>query len=169
MRKEQFIESLRNKLSGLPKKEVEERLAFYSEMIEDRMEEGLAEEAAVSAVGSVDEIAAQIVSDLPLLKIIKEKVRDKGRLSGLEIALLAVGFPIWFSLLVAGISVLISLVVVFWSLVIVLWATEVSLLACVVAAIPGSILFFATGNTLTGMRAHWFTKSGLIDPKHGKC
>ena len=54
MNKRDFIESLRAKLLGLPKQEVEERLAFYGEMIEDRKEEGLTEEQAVAAIGSVD-------------------------------------------------------------------------------------------------------------------
>ncbi len=41
MTKQEFIAELRKGLSGLPKKELEERLTFYSEMIDDRMEEGL--------------------------------------------------------------------------------------------------------------------------------
>lgn len=39
MTKLQFLMALHEKLSGLPREE--ERLSFYSEMIEDRMEEGL--------------------------------------------------------------------------------------------------------------------------------
>jgi uncharacterized membrane protein len=41
MTKLQFLMALHEKMSGLPREEVEERLEFYSEMIEDRMEEGL--------------------------------------------------------------------------------------------------------------------------------
>lgn len=37
MRKWEFLSTLKNRLSGLPKQEVEERLNFYSEMIDDRM------------------------------------------------------------------------------------------------------------------------------------
>ena len=51
MTKLKFLLLLNERLSHLPSKEVEERLAFYSEMIEDRMEEGLSEEEAVSEVG----------------------------------------------------------------------------------------------------------------------
>ena len=43
MRKWEFLSTLKNRLSGFPKQEVEERLNFYSEMIDDRMEEGLNE------------------------------------------------------------------------------------------------------------------------------
>ena len=53
-------EELREELMGLPQDEIEERLDFYSEMIEDRMEEGLSEEVAVAEIGIPAEIAAQI-------------------------------------------------------------------------------------------------------------
>ena len=44
MTKNEFISRLRARLSGLPKDEIRERLAFYGEMIDDRIEEGLSEE-----------------------------------------------------------------------------------------------------------------------------
>lgn len=75
MSKQEFLEQLRRGLSGLPRENIEEQLKFYSEMLEDRMEEGLSEEEAVSAAGSVDEIVAQAVADIPLAKIAKERIR----------------------------------------------------------------------------------------------
>ena len=71
MSKQEFLAQLRKSLSGLPQEDIEERLTFYSEMIEDHIEEGRPEEEAVSAVGSVDEIAAQAVAEIPLAKIAK--------------------------------------------------------------------------------------------------
>ena len=41
MSKQAFLARLRKELSGLPKDDIEERLAFYEEMIDDRTEEGL--------------------------------------------------------------------------------------------------------------------------------
>ena len=111
MNKRDFIESLRAKLLGLPKQEVEERLAFYGEMIEDRKEEGLTEEQAVAAIGSVDEVSAQIIADIPLTKIAKERLKPKKRLRAWEIALIALGFPVWFSLLTAAVAVIFALYV----------------------------------------------------------
>ena len=46
MLKNEFMEQLRSRLVGLPSQEVEERLGFYSEMIDDRIEDGLTEEEA---------------------------------------------------------------------------------------------------------------------------
>ena len=52
MNKSEFLGALRKGLHGLPQDDIEERLAFYGEMIDDRTEEGLSEEEAVSAVGA---------------------------------------------------------------------------------------------------------------------
>ena len=60
MRKQDFLSALKTSLLGLPKQDVEEHLNFYSEMIDDRMEEGRTEEEAVADIGSVEEIATQI-------------------------------------------------------------------------------------------------------------
>ena len=61
--------SLRAKLCSLPEQDVEERINFYTEMIDDRMEEGLSEEQAVAEIGSVDVIAQQVLADVPLAKL----------------------------------------------------------------------------------------------------
>ena len=53
MTKEAFLEALGEKLSFLPREDAEERLAFYSETIDRRMEKGMAEEDAVAAAGPV--------------------------------------------------------------------------------------------------------------------
>ena len=74
MTKQEFLSKLRSGLVGLPQNEVEERLEFYSEMIDDRMEEGISEEEAISDIGNVDEIISRIISEIPLTKIVKEKI-----------------------------------------------------------------------------------------------
>ena len=81
MNKREFLTQLRKGLSGLPQEDMAERLTFYSEMIEDRKEEGLSEEEAVAAVGSVQEIVEHAVAETPLTKIAKEKIKPKRRMS----------------------------------------------------------------------------------------
>ena len=107
MTKQQFMEQLRARLSGLPQCEVEERLTFYAEMIDDRMEEGLGEEEAVAQIGAIEEVASQITSNIPLSKIAKEKIKGRRCLQTWEIVLLCVGAPIWLSLIIATFAVLI--------------------------------------------------------------
>ena len=53
MNKETFLSELKKGLSGLPADDVNERLAFYGEMIDDRVEESMSEEEAVAGIGTV--------------------------------------------------------------------------------------------------------------------
>ena len=73
MTKKDFLELLRVKLKNLPKDDIEERVNFYSEMIDDRIEDGYSEEDAVKEIGNVDEISREIISKTPLKTLIKEK------------------------------------------------------------------------------------------------
>jgi len=150
MNKKEFLEKLSSRLSGLPQNDIEERLAFYSEMIDDRTEEGLSEEEAVFAAGSVEEIAAQIIADTPLSKITKEKIRSKRHLKGWEIVLLVLGSPIWLSLGIAAIAVILSLYISLWAVIISLWSVFGALTACSFSGIASGIVFICNGNGLTG-------------------
>ena len=139
MTKLRFLAALEDRLSGLPKEEVQERLRFYSEMIDDRMEEGIPEEEAVAAVGKVDEIAEQVVADVPLVKLVGEKVKPHRKLKTWEIVLLAVGSPLWASLLLAAASVVISLYAALWSIIAALWTVFGSMIACALAGVGAGI------------------------------
>ena len=144
MTKLQFLLSLHEMLKALPKDEREERLNFYSEMIEDRMEEGLSEEDAVAAVGTVDEIAAQITGDIP-------KKAPKRQPKTWETVLLAVGSPIWFSLLIAALAVIFALYVSLWAVIISLWAIFFSMAACTVGGIIAGTVFSCNGHVPAGI------------------
>ena len=148
MLKTEFLEQLRAGLAGLPQEDIDGRVAFYSEMIDDRMEEGLSEEEAVAGAGKISDIVTETLNDIPLKKIVKENMATKRSRSGGEIALLILGFPLWFPLLVAAVAVLFSLYIVLWSLVITLWAIEVSLWACALAGIVMAVFYGIKGNLL---------------------
>lgn len=151
MRKQEFLCALKKRLSGLPKQDVEDRLNFYSEMIDDRTEEGWTEEEVISDIGSVDEISTQIIADIPFTKIATERVKPKKRLKMWEIALLAIGSPIWLSLAIAAFAVLLSLYAVLWSLIVSVWAAFASLAAGAVGGVVAGISFAFRGNGLTGI------------------
>lgn len=151
MSKQEFLVQLRKGLSGLPKDDVEERLAFYSEMIDDRMEEGSTEEEVVSEVGNVDEIVSQIIEDTPLVKLVKEKAKPKRMLRAWEIVLLILGSPLWLSLLLAVVAVIFSIYLVLWSVIISLWSVFGSILGCGFGGIVAGIGFAVSGNGFTGV------------------
>ena len=143
MTKREFLSSLRAYLAHLPQAEADERIRFYAEMIDDRMEEGLSEEEAVAAVGTAEEVAAQIAEDIPFAKIAKECIKPKRRLAAWEITLLVIGSPIWLSLLIAAVSVVLSLYLT-------LWAVFASFVACGVCGIAVGIGTVIWGDLLVG-------------------
>ena len=146
MNKLDFILTLRGRLENLPQEDVEDRLRFYMEMIEDRMEEGLSEEAAVAELGTVEEISAQIIADIPLAKLVKERVKLKRRLHTGEFLLLVLGFPVWLPLLISAAAVVLSLYISLWTVLISLWAVLVSVAACAVGCVlAGAVLGFVRG------------------------
>ena len=151
MNKQEFLAQLRKGLSGLPKDDIDERLAFYSELIDDRVEDGVSEEIAVSEIGNADEIISQIIADIPLGKLVKEKITPKKKMKAWEIVLLVLGSPIWLSLLIAAFAVIFSLYVVLWSVIISLWAVFACFVACGLAGIAAGIYFAIGGNKLTGI------------------
>ncbi len=159
MRKQEFLEQLKKGLAGMPKSEIEERLTFYSEMIDDYMEEGLSEESAVAKIGSVEEVVSQVIADIPLTKLVREKIKIKRRLKDWEILLIVLGFPVWFSLLVGALSIVFSLYVALWSVVVSLWAAFGALIGSGVGVTLGSLLFLCMGNAASGFV---FLGGGLV-------
>ena len=158
MNKEKFLDALRRRLSGLPQEDIDERIAFYEEMIDDRMDEGLSEEEAVSRIGSVEEIARQIMSEIPLQKLVKEKISPKRSLKAWEIILLVLGSPVWIPLIIAAIAVLLALYVVMWAVVICFYAVDVSFVAGTLACIVGLFVSLMVGNLAVAL---FFLGAGL--------
>ena len=151
MKKREFLMKLKEKLSGLPQNDVKERLDFYGEMIDDRMEDGLSEAAAVEQIGTVDEIASQILADTPFTKLLKEKIKPKRQLKVWEMVLLAVGSPLWLSLLVSAFAVVLSVYVSLWAVVISLWSVVVTTGACALYGMVGGIIVSTSLNGWTGV------------------
>ena len=163
MTKLKFLLELEKKLSVLSQEDIEEQLTFYCEMIEDRVEEGVSEEEAVAQIGTVEDIAGQILSEhtaeVPLcceeIVAVEEPLaaeeKTKHTFKTWELVFLIVGSPIWFSLLIAALAVGFSLFVVFWAVVISLWAVFVSLVACAVALPIAALYFVCIGYTLSGL------------------
>ncbi len=96
MNKRQFLAEIGTRLRSLPQGDVEKSLDYYSEMIDDRMENGVSEEEAVAAMGSVDDIAAQILLETPFPTLVKARLKPSRALKAWEIVLLILGSPVWF-------------------------------------------------------------------------
>lgn len=151
MTKAEFILELTGKLPLIPWENLEEHVNFYLEMIDDRIEEGYSEEEAVAAAGSIDDIAAQIITEIPFTTIVKEKIKPKRKMSAWEIILIILGSPLWIALLAAAFAVVISIYAVLWTVVVSLWAVFVSLAASGVACAAGGAVLCFLENPVSGL------------------
>ncbi|MBO5199979.1 MAG: DUF1700 domain-containing protein [Clostridia bacterium] len=151
MNKKDFLARLRIGLGKLPQSDIDERLNFYSEMIDDRVEEGLSEEEAVKEIGPINLVVAQIIADYSSAGSNKAKTKTRRELKPLEIVLIVLGSPIWVSLLIAAFSVIISIYAVLWSVIIALWSVFFSLAACFLGGLAAAAIFTLKGNPVTGL------------------
>ncbi len=150
MNKNEFLYELRQRLSGLPPEGIEERLAFYSEIIDDRIEDGLSEEDAVASVGSIDEVVGNITSEIPLSKLVGDKVKPKRSLKAWEVVCLIISFPLWGSLMIAAFAVVLSLYIAFWAVIASLFIANLALAISAIACIPIAIVNLVLGNFALG-------------------
>ncbi len=146
MNKHEFLAAIRAKIDSLPEQDIRRSLDYYAEMIDDRMEDGLSEAEAVAAMGSAEEIAAQILSETPPAP----PATAKRAWRAWEITLLALGFPLWFPLLLAGASILLSLYAVLWSVILALYAAVIGLAAGALVGIVYAPVLFCTGQSAAG-------------------
>lgn len=158
MDKHDFLHALEERLAGLAESDRQASLDFYAEMLDDLMEGGMTETEAVASLGSVDAIAEEILMDTPLPKLVKAKMK-KRRLSGLEITLLAVGFPIWLPISIALLAVAFAIYISLWAVVISLYAANVAMAACAPTGIAAAVVLFASGKPTSALL---FLGAGLV-------
>ena len=142
----QFVLELSEKLSGLPKDDIKKSAEFYIEMIDDRMDEGMSEAEAVAAIGSVDTIAEEILGEIPMVKLVKEKIKPKRKLSAWEIVLLLLGSPIWISLAAVAFVVILVLYVVLWAVEICVYAANITFFAGGISGVALTAVYYIHGN-----------------------
>ena len=140
MTKYEFLEKLSRELSAMPRQDRERSLAYYSEMLDDYVEDGMSEEEAVDMLGNVKTVAQQILEDANGV----HPICPKRKLSTLEIVLLIVGSPIWISLLAVALGFLISFIAV-------IWAAGISFSAVSVAGIFLAVRMFMGGFLAQGI------------------
>lgn len=156
MNKIEFFTALRHALGKLPSYEVEQSIAFYAEMIDDRIEDGMSEQDAVAALGSVETIAAQIIAETPAIPKAIAKANTGSRT--LNIVLLAVFSPIWVPLALALASAALMVYLSIWLVIVALWMIAAILILCGPIGIVGLFWFTMTGFPLSGA---WMLGCGL--------
>jgi uncharacterized membrane protein len=146
MTKTEFLQRLAKLLRGMDPEDLAQWLAYYSEMIDDYMEEGHTETVAVGMVGSVEALARQIRTDagLPANAAETEQSARRKWLIGLCTA------PLWLPVvLAAGIvalavaaavaAVVFVLVLGVLAVVLAVCGTAISLVIALYGAVVGLI------------------------------
>lgn len=138
MTKIEFLSILREQLSGLPEEDIRQSVDYYNEMIEDQIEEGVSEAAAVERIGPVEEIVSQILMDRPRQEpaCVPQKSRSR---NVWKMAALLIGSPIWFPLFITAAVLIFTMFVLLWAVVITLYA---AVLAFAAGALGGLIQCF---------------------------
>ena len=136
MNRAEFLSELRRCLAQMPPEELEKQIAYYDELLQDMVEDGMSEREAVEKLGDPARIAQELLMELPLGTLVKSRVKSAGQLSALNIVLLVLGFPVWFPLLLSFAVVVLAVLIVLWSVVlsfaVVVLALGLSALACVI-------------------------------------
>lgn len=143
MNKSGFLERLENLLQGIDKKERDKAISFYSEMIDDFIEDGLTEIEAVEKVGKPGEIAEQIITE-DLSKPEKTMTKNKKTLISI---LLILGSPLWVVLLLAAGCLLLAGCMLLFAGLIVIWLIPICVgiggVACLIMATVSVLGSFA--------------------------
>ncbi|MEA4833466.1 MAG: DUF1700 domain-containing protein [Oscillospiraceae bacterium] len=152
MRKDEFIKALKRALFRLKKTERDRYLAYYSELIDDKIESGMNEAEAIGEFASISNIKESIMSDALERGMIKPKHNP------LTIILLILGSPLWLAFVLALFSLIIALYVVVWAVIISICAIELSFIAVCI----GSVVFFIVNMASNSAFALLILGSGLI-------
>jgi len=113
MNKIEFLQKLELALDRLPENERNKTLLYYSEMIEDRIEDGKSEEEAVGEMEAIGIIAQRIIDETPIHKFVSEKIKTTAYKSSnktLMAILLILSSIIWVPLASAALIVFFSFV-----------------------------------------------------------
>ena len=141
MTKTEFLHQLQENLNALSEADRDERILFFGELIDDKIEAGLGEEDAIAEIGDPIDIAKQIIAEFntPPPEQSKEETKKRRKLKGWEITLISIGSPIWGSIAIAVAAVIFSLYASLWAVVISLWAAD---LALALGSVAGVVAFF---------------------------
>ena len=136
----EFLRRLEAGLAPLGEAERSDALLYYSEMIRDRIEDGMTEEEAVAAVGSPEELARDRLAEQPLPTLVKQRIKKEKKRSGALVTVLAiVGFPVWLPLLIVFLAVVLVVYVVIWSVIAVMFAVDLAFAVSSVACLIGGV------------------------------
>lgn len=157
MTKKEYLDSLRSALSKVTNTYLDNRIDYYAEMIDDRIEDGMTEEEAVASMESVDAIVEATKLETPLPALVAEKVKEtKQRVQKsddkiLIIILAILASPIWIPILAVLFGVGVAILSVIFALIVSLFAIVVGFIIAGIALLVAPFFSFGNATTSTPM------------------
>lgn len=149
MTKEEFLLGLQDAIKEYPSEETQKSMEYYSEMIDDRVEDGMTEAEAIASLGSIQDIADQIKCELPLTTLVKyeaKKRKEGKKLPVWAIILLVISAPLWVSVLLCILMVLLSVYFTIWCVDFALWCMDLALAMGGIGGLLGMMVMFIQGS-----------------------
>lgn len=167
MNKFEFLSLLRERLSCLPKEDIEKSVDYYNEIIDDRIEDGLTEDEAVAALGDIDEIVRHILADFTISKKNDDSKTEKKPHKRLEVkpwmvVLTVLGSPIWLSILSGAFFAVAGIIIAVCSVFISLYATSFAFMGASVGCIAGAFLFESSAESLLAVGVAMMLAGGSV-------
>ncbi len=150
MNKSEFLERLNELLNVLPEDERERSVDYYSEMIDDRIEDGEDEETAVAGVGSPEDAAEEIIQNIPLSAAVKRRAKNR-RISPWTVVFAVMASPIWLPLLIVVFAVVLSVYISIWAVVISFAAAAAGIAAGAAGGAGTAVIMFAANEFKDGL------------------
>lgn len=145
MTKNDFLNELKLRLKRIKRAERNRILQYYSELIDDMTENGKTEAEAVEALGNIDDIAKQILTDASAQGNIKNN-------STWLITVLAIlSFPVWVPILAVAFAILISVLAVLFSVIVSVFAIGAALAGSAIGLIFGSFAMLIGGSASSAL------------------
>ncbi|MDO4344171.1 MAG: DUF1700 domain-containing protein [Eubacteriales bacterium] len=140
MNKTEFLDRLEKLLKSLDKQERRKFLAYYSEMIDDAMEDGCTEEEAVARIGSPGAAAEEILSEREIAP-----QKSSSTVKKITIAILLIlGSPLWGSIVLAAVLLAAGLILTAAALVlsayILIWCIPITAGAVAISSLILSVV-----------------------------
>lgn len=120
MNRQEYLEALRKALSDMPYSEVEKSVMYCSEIIDDKIEDGMTEQQAVDSMDDISSAARQIKLDQSMGTLIAARANSAGK--KLSTAAIIVGAPLWAAFAAIVFAAVITMYAVLWAIDIALWA-----------------------------------------------
>lgn len=133
-----FLTELKSRLSHLPDHEVDKILGYYSESIQDKLEDGIEEDKIIADFGNINEIVLDIKDEISLGTLVKDKVKSKTKFNMTEkekiltIIIIILTSPIWLGIGISIGALLFALIITIYAIVL-------------IAPIIVGSLYFSTG------------------------